>query len=53
MTYELLEQHYSFGGTQSVYMHRAETTNSDMRFGLYLPPQKNASKVPVLYWLSA
>jgi S-formylglutathione hydrolase len=41
-----------FGGTQSVYSHEARETGCAMRFGVFLPPQAEAQRVPVLYWLS-
>ena len=41
-----------FGGVQHVYRHAAQTTGCDMRFGIFLPPQATAGRVPVLYWLS-
>ena len=41
-----------FGGIQSVYSHESRETGSVMRFGVFLPPQAEAQRVPVLYWLS-
>ena len=41
-----------FGGTQSVYSHESRETGCVMRFGVFLPPQAEAQRVPVLYWLS-
>jgi S-formylglutathione hydrolase len=41
-----------FGGTQSVYSHEAAETGCVMRLGVFLPPQAEARRVPVLYWLS-
>ncbi len=41
-----------FGGVQGVYTYRSATTDCDMTFGLYLPPQAKAGKVPVLWYLS-
>ena len=41
-----------FGGTQSVYSHEARETGCPKRFGVFLPPQAEAQRVPVLYWLS-
>ena len=52
MAVTLVSETASFGGTQSVYRHEAETTGCAMRFGVYLPPQAQAGAVPVLYWLS-
>jgi len=42
----------SFGGVQSVYTHASEACACDMTFALYLPPQAQAGKVPVLWYLS-
>lgn len=42
----------SFDGEQRVYTHAARATRCTMRFGVYLPPQARARRVPVLYWLS-
>ena len=41
-----------FGGVQGVYRHEARETGCPMRFGVFLPPQADAGRVPVLYWLS-
>ncbi len=47
-----IEQRACFGGTQEVWSHTSETLNCEMRFGIYLPPQAQQGKCPVLYWLS-
>jgi S-formylglutathione hydrolase len=47
-----LSQNKSFGGVQSIFRHQAKETGCPMRFGLFLPPQAQAGRVPVLYWLS-
>lgn len=52
MSYQLIEIHRCFEGTQAVYSHWSEATQSDMRFALFLPPMVNNDKAPVLYWLS-
>ena len=41
-----------FGGVQSVCSHASRETGCMMRFGVFLPPQAAARKVPVVYWLS-
>lgn len=48
----LVSQARSFDGHQSVYSHASGETGTTMRFGIYLPPQAEHAKVPVLYWLS-
>jgi S-formylglutathione hydrolase len=52
MAIELIEEHECFGGMQRVYAHQSSATQCTMRFGLFLPPQAQQRKVPVLYWLS-
>ena len=47
-----VSQSKSFGGVQSFFSHDAAETGCPMRFGLFLPPQAQAGRVPVLYWLS-
>ena len=42
----------SFGGWQKVYQHQSEVLKCQMKFGLYLPPQSETKKVPVIYYLS-
>ncbi|RYZ63169.1 MAG: S-formylglutathione hydrolase, partial [Proteobacteria bacterium] len=42
----------SFGGTQSVHSHVSEACACDMTFAVYLPPQAQSGKVPVLWYLS-
>jgi len=49
---ERIERHACFGGWQEVYRHRSAAVDGEMRFAIYLPPQAEGHKVPVLYWLS-
>ncbi len=49
---ERLEHRACFGGWQDVFEHASSTLGCRMRFALYLPPQAQHGKVPVLYWLS-
>ena len=51
-TVEQVSSSRCFGGEQRVYSHRSAQTGTDMRFGIYLPPQAEAGPRPVLYWLS-
>ncbi|HEY2818781.1 MAG TPA: S-formylglutathione hydrolase [Casimicrobiaceae bacterium] len=51
-TIKTVTQNLSFGGVQGVYTHPSKETGCAMRFGVFLPPQANADRVPVLYWLS-
>lgn len=41
-----------FAGEQRQYEHHSNSLSCDMQFSIYLPPQAQTSKVPVLYWLS-
>jgi S-formylglutathione hydrolase len=41
-----------FEGQQLQYRHRSESLSCDMEFSIYLPPQAESTKVPVVYWLS-
>jgi S-formylglutathione hydrolase len=41
-----------FGGWLKRYKHRSSSLNCDMIFAVYLPPQAETQKVPVLWWLS-
>ena len=41
-----------FGGWQKRYRHRSEVLACEMVFSIYLPPQAESARVPVLYWLS-
>lgn len=42
----------SFGGKLLKLSHNAKTTNCEMNFNLYLPPQAASQKVPLLIYLS-
>jgi S-formylglutathione hydrolase len=52
MTITTVSQNKCFGGVQGTYAHDAVETHSTMRFGVFLPPQAQMGRVPVLYWLS-
>ena len=41
-----------FGGQQLRYSHFSESCQCQMTFSLFLPPQAEADKVPLLIWLS-
>ena len=41
-----------FGGVQGVYTHAAQSTGTDMTFGLFLPEAAEDEAVPVLWYLS-
>ncbi|MFC3705116.1 S-formylglutathione hydrolase [Devosia honganensis] len=42
----------SFGGIQGVYRHQSAACRCDMTFALFLPPQAQEGKVPLLWYLS-
>lgn len=52
MGMELVSQNRSFGGVQYVYQHESQTCRCPMKFAVYLPPQAETKKVPVLWYLS-
>ncbi|XP_044266746.1 S-formylglutathione hydrolase [Tribolium madens] len=41
-----------FGGFQKVFSHESKTLGCVSKFGVYLPPQAEEKKLPVIYWLS-
>lgn len=49
---EEIASNKNFGGWQKRYRHRSSILNCDMVFSVFLPPQAEQGKVPVLYWLS-
>lgn len=52
MALERIEHRACFGGWQDVYRHDSAVLGCDMNFAIYLPPQAETQKLPVLYWLS-
>lgn len=52
MSFEVVSQSRSFGGTQFVYRHASRETGTPMRLAAFVPPQANGSKVPVVWFLS-
>lgn len=49
---ELIASNKCFGGWLKRYKHHSTATRTEMIFAIYLPPQAQTEKVPVLYWLS-
>ena len=41
-----------FGGYLNRYQHQSDVCQCQMTFSVYLPPQAQQQKVPVVYWLS-
>jgi S-formylglutathione hydrolase len=52
MTLITVSQNKCYGGVQGTYSHDSAETHCTMRFGVFLPPQAQTGRVPVLYWLS-
>jgi S-formylglutathione hydrolase len=52
LNFEVVSQSRSFGGTQFVYRHVSHETGTPMRLAAFVPPQANAGKVPVVWFLS-
>jgi S-formylglutathione hydrolase len=52
MTLETISEHGCFGGKMGFYRHRSSVNDCDMQFSVFLPPQAENSKVPVLTFLS-
>jgi len=49
---EQLSANRIFSGQQLQYKHDSEVLACEMQFSIFLPPQAEQAKVPVLYWLS-
>ena len=49
---KLIERRSSFGGEQCKYSHYSEVLQCDMTFSIYLPSNKEAKKIPLIWWLS-
>jgi S-formylglutathione hydrolase len=49
---EILSQHGCFSGRQGFYQHDSRAIGLSMRFSIYLPPQAEHGKVPVLIYLA-
>ena len=52
MNLERIEHRACFGGWQDVYRHDSAVLGCAMNFAVYLPPQAEKERLPVLYWLS-
>jgi len=47
-----IETTKEFGGYLNRYQHQSDICQCQMTFSVYLPPQAQREKVPVVYWLS-
>ena len=52
MSFEIISEHACFGGTMGIYRHPSEANNCDMQFSVFVPPQAESRKAPVLWFLS-
>lgn len=48
----IVSENRAFGGVQGVYGHASAACACDMTFAVYLPPQAEHGRVPVLWYLS-
>jgi S-formylglutathione hydrolase len=49
---KLLNRYRSFDGWVEFYSHPSTSTQTEMRFSIYLPQASESRRAPVLYWLS-
>jgi S-formylglutathione hydrolase len=53
VTIEIVSENRAHGGRQLVVSHASESTSTEMRFSIFLPPQAEAGgKLPVVWFLS-
>ena len=48
----VLSEHACFGGLQRFYQHESQAIGLPMRFSVYLPPDAEGRKLPVLFYLA-
>ena len=49
---EIVSENKSHGGRQLVVKHASAATGTDMTFSIYLPPQAEREKLPIVWYLS-
>lgn len=49
---ETVSTNLSYGGVQGVYSHASAKTGTEMTFAVYVPPNPDGAKLPVLWYLS-
>ena len=49
---DIIEKNICFDGEQLRIKHYSSVLSCEMIFSIYLPPQANTQKVPLLWWLS-
>lgn len=52
MAMEQIASNKIFGGQQLRFSHQSDVLGCSMNFSIYLPPEAENNRVPVLYWLS-
>jgi len=52
MSLEAISEHGCFGGKMGFYRHRSSVNSCDMQFSVFVPPQADTQKTPVLWFLS-
>ena len=52
MTFEVVSENRSHGGTQGVYRHVSSATGTEMTFSVFVPDHAVGAKLPVLWYLS-
>lgn len=51
-TLEVISRHRCFGGTQTFYRHDSSAIGLPMQFSVFLPPQAEQGRVPVVFYLA-
>ena len=49
---EMRSEQACFGGTMGFYSHQSAATGTEMRFGVFVPPQAKQRPCPALYYLA-
>ena len=49
---DIKSTHACFGGTMGFYSHASAATGTEMRFGVFVPPQARQGPCPALYYLA-
>ena len=53
LSLEIVSENKSHGGRQLVVKHASAATGTDMTFSIYLPPQAERGKLPIVWYLRA
>jgi len=52
MNLQIVSQNRSHGGIQGVYRHASRETGTEMTFSVYVPPHREGTRLPVVWYLS-